>query len=159
MRVPRQVGSGFRRCSRAKCRLCPYTNLRQGQVLQSVTISNTGESLPINGKINCTKTSTLYLITCSEGHRTCPNNPQYCGQSGKSCEVRFVGHRDSVIQTCHDHTTLPVEEHFRGAGHSLSDLVFTPVEQVHGNVFVRLAREKLMINRFNLINNGLNKTL
>ena len=64
-----------------------------------------------------------------------------------------------MIQTCNDYTTLPVGEHFRGAGHSLSDLVFTPVEQVHGNVFVRLAREKLIINNYNLINNGLNKKL
>ena len=70
-----------------------------------------------------------------------------------------MGHRDSVIQACHDHTTLPVGEHFRGAGHSLSDLVFTPVEKLHGNVFVRLAREKLMINNYNLIDNGLNKKL
>ena len=128
LRLPRQVENGFRRCSRANCRLCPYTNLRQGQVQQSISISNTGDNLLIQGNINCT--NILYLITCSKGDRTCPHNPQYCGQSGKSCEARFVGHRDSVIQTCHDHTTLPVGDHFRGAGHSLSDLVFTPVEIV-----------------------------
>ena len=42
----------------------------------------------------------------------------------------------------------------------MSDFVFTPVEKIQSkNVFVRKVREKLMINRFNLINNGLNRRL
>ena len=37
-RLVRPVEDGFKRCGRGKCRLCPYTNLRLGQVLKSVTI-------------------------------------------------------------------------------------------------------------------------
>ena len=35
------------------------------------------------------------------------------------------------------HTTLPVGEHFRGAGHALSYFVFTPVEKIYSkNLFL-----------------------
>jgi hypothetical protein len=160
IRLARPVEDGFKRCGRGSCRLCPYTNLRLGQVLKFVTISSTGEDLEIKGSITCTTSNLLYIGTCSKGDRTCPDRPQYCGETGQSAEERFCGHRNSVVQACHENTNLPVGEHFRGAGHSISDFVFTPVEKIQSkNVFVRKVREKLMINRFNLINNGLNRRL
>ena len=85
--------------------------------------------------------------------------PQYCGETGKSAEKRFVGHRNSIIQASQADTTLPVGEHFRSAGHSVKDLVFTPVQKNYGSMFVRRARERKLINKFNLIENGLNKKL
>ena len=72
---------------------------------------------------------------------------------------RFVGHKNSVVQACQAGTTLPVGEHFRSAGHSVADFSFTPIEKIYGGVFVRKAREKRLINKFNLINCGLNKRL
>ena len=90
----------------------------------------------------------------------CPDHPQYCGETGKSVEERFCGHRNTITQHCHSNTTLPVGEHFRLPGHSVADLVFTPVERIYSNnVFVRKVREKLLINRLDLIENGLNKKL
>ena len=51
-------------------------------------------------------------------------------------------------------------EHFQGVGHSVSDMRFTPVEKVFSNnIFVRKARERLMINKFDLIRKGMNKKL
>ena len=159
-RMGRPIENGFRRCSRAKCRLCPYTNLRHGQVLKSVTISNTGEELPIKGSITCTTSNIIYVGTCAKGDKTCPTRPQYCGETGKSAEERFCGHRNSIIQACQDNTTLPVGEHFRGVRHCLPDFVFTPVEKITSrNVFVRKAREKMIINKYDLIDRGLNKRL
>ena len=74
--------------------------------------------------------------------------------------MRFVGHKNSIVQACHENTKLPVGEHFREPGHSVSDFVYTPVEKILSNdVFVRKAREKLLINRLDLIENGLNKKL
>ena len=53
-----------------------------------------------------------------------------------------------------------VGEHFRDVGQTISEFVFTPVKKIQSkNIFVRKVREKLMINRFNLINNGLNRRL
>ena len=113
-RIGRPAEDGFKRCGRSKCRLCPYTNLRPGQVLKSVVISNTGEELMIKGSMTCTSSNMLYLGTCSKGDRTCPDRPQYCGETGQSAEDRFCGHRNTVIQDCYENTTLPVGEHFRG---------------------------------------------
>ena len=150
---------GFQRCKRAKCRLCPFTNLRPGEKVKSVKISSTGEELPITSHLTCQSSNIVYIGTCVKGDRTCPNNPQYCGESGKTAEERFVGHRNSIVQACQATTTLPVGEHFRSAGHSVADFAFTPIEKIFGGVFVRKAREKRLINKFNLIDYGLNKKL
>ena len=159
-RMGRQLEDGFKRCGRASCRLCPYTNIRQGSVLKSVKISSTGEDMAIKGNITCTTANIIYIGTCQKGDRTCSGNPQYCGETGKTAEERFVGHRNTIVQACHDQTNLPVGQHFREAGHSISDFVFTPVERIFSkNVFVRKAREKHMINQLNLISDGLNRKL
>ena len=129
-RFGRPLESGLRRCSRARCRLCPYTNLRHGQVLKAVTISNTGEELTIRGSITCKTSNSIYVGTCAKGDKACPTKPQYCGESGKSAVERFCGHRNSNIQACQVNTNLPVGEHFRGVGHSLPEFVFTPVEKI-----------------------------
>ena len=60
----------------------------------------------------------------------------------------------------HINTTLPVGEHFRLPGHSVSDMVFMPVERIFSsNVFVRKARERNLINQLDLISNGMNRKL
>ena len=42
----------------------------------------------------------------------------------------------------------------------MSDLVFTPVEKIYSdNVFVIKVRERLLINKLNLISDGLNRRL
>ena len=160
VRMGRQHEDGFRRCGRPKCRLCPYTGVRLGTVIKTVRISSTGDDLPIKGNITCTTSNLLYIGTCGKGDRVCPNNPQYCGETGKTAEERFVGHRNSIVQSCHDHTNLPIGQHFRGAGHCVADFIFTPVEKIFSkNVFVRKARERHMINQLNLMSDGFNKKL
>ena len=55
---------------------------------------------------------------------------------------------------------IAVGEHFQSPGHTVSDLVFTPVEQIFtSNIFVRKVREKKLINRCDLLRRGLNKNL
>ena len=128
------------------------------KVVKEVEISNSGEKLPIKGNVTCTTLHILYLMTCTKGDRVCPDRLQYCGETGKSGEARFCGHRNTVTQPCHDNTTLPVGDHFRQPGHSVANLVFTPVEKIFSdNVFVRKVRERNLINRLDLINSGLNK--
>ena len=91
---------------------------------------------------------------------TCPSRPQYAGETGCTAEERFVGHRNTIVQACHQGTSLPVGHHFQQPGHSVSDLVFTPVERIYSNnIFVRKAREKNLINTLDLIEHGLNKQL
>ena len=141
--------------------LCPFTGLRPGQVKREVKVSSTGEDLPIRGKLTCQSSNLLYLVTCGKGPPTCPDhNRQYAGETGQTAEDRFAQHRNTVVQFCHQGTEVPVGEHFQGAGHTVSDMTFTPVEKIFSrNSFVRKARERQLINNFDLIRKGMNKKL
>ena len=86
---------GFKRCGRAACRLCLFTGLRQGEVLKNVKISSTGEELSIQGKLTCLTSNILYIGSCLNNDSVCPDHPQYCGETGKTAEERFVGHRNT----------------------------------------------------------------
>ena len=102
----------------------------------------------------------LYVGTCVKNDQVCSDQPQYCGETGKTAEERFVGHHNTIVQLCHQGSPLPVGEHFQGPGHSISDFRSNPVEKIHSkNIFVRKARERHMINKFNFIEHGLNRKL
>ena len=99
-------------------------------------------------------------MTCQKGPPTCSSDRQYAGETGHTAEERFSQHRNTVVQLCHQGTEKPVGEHFQGVAHSVSDMTFTPVEKIFSdNIFVRKAREKQMINKFDLIRKGMNKRL
>ena len=127
----REQEDGFTRCKK-NCRLCPYTGLRPGEVKKSITISSTGVVVP------CQSKNIIYIGECARGFGgggSCPERyhhggVQYCGETGKTAEARFAGHKSSIIQPCHAGTKLPVGEHFQSAGHSVADLIFSPVEKI-----------------------------
>jgi hypothetical protein len=78
--------------------------------------------------------------------------------------LRRQGKRDSLVTETLSLTTergaaLPVGEHFRSTGHSVADLVFRPVENIYGGDFLRKSRERMYINRYQLIDNGINRKL
>lgn len=155
----RRHEDGFKRCMLPSCRLCPYTGLNPGEVAKSVTISHTGEEVPIKGELTCQSSNLIYMLWCDKEDRTCPTRDQYCGETSKTGEDRFIGHRNSIINNSDRGLLLPVGEHFRRDGHSVADLVFRPVEKIFGGDFVRKSREKMYINRYQLIDNGLNRRL
>ena len=113
---------------------------------KSITISSTGNELPIRGKMTCQSSNLLYIGEClrgSGGGGTCPDRLQYggyqyCGETGKTAEARFVGHKNSIVQQCNEGTSLPV---------------------FSNNIFVRKATERMWINNHDLIRSGLNKKL
>ena len=57
------------------------------------------------------------------------------------------------------HIILSVGEHFQQERHSVADLVFYPVEKIYGGDFERKTREKLDINKYQLMEHGLNRNL
>ena len=102
----------------------------------------------------------LNLVTHEQGSSTCIDCRHYAGGTGKTAEERCSQHRNTVVQHCHQGTDKPVGKHFQGAGHSISDMSFTLVEKVFSNnIFVRKAREKQLINKFDLIRKGMKKKL
>ena len=52
--------------------------------------------------IKCTTPNIQYIGTCKKGDRHCPNQPQYCGETRKTAEKRFMG------QGCHQNISLQV---------------------------------------------------
>ena len=154
--VTRGGEEGFRRCDRG-CNMCPYA--RAG-VVKTVTISSTGESYPIRGQLTCNTENCLYIATCVKGDRTCPDRPQYLGETGQRAKDRCASHLATIRQNCHQNTMAPVGQHFRGRGHSAENFEFTPFEKIYSkNIFVRKIRERYFINKFNMIDAGLNKKL
>ena len=99
------------------------------------------------------------MVCSGKNDRTCCSRDQYCGETKNTAENRFTGHRDSGINNSEKGASLPVGEHFRGVGHIVSDLVFCPIEKIFGGHFVRKSRERMYINRYQLIENGLNRKL
>ena len=150
----RQQEDGFKRCTRPGCRLCPFTGLQPGEVQRTISIHSTGEELQIRGRLDCQSRNIIYVVTCKKDKK------QYVGETGNSAEERFVGHKNTVVQACHQGTEIAVGQHFQLVGHSVADVVFTPVEQIFSrNIFVRKVREKKMINQYDLVRKGLNKNL
>ena len=83
------------------------------------------------GELICQSTNLLYMLWCGKEDRTCPTRDQYCGETKRSGEERFIGHRNSIINNSERGAALPVGEHFRRDGHSVSDLVFCPFEKIY----------------------------
>ena len=110
---------GFSRCAKG-CKMCPFTGKEtlNGNVLKSVIITSTGEELPIKGKLTCHSQNVLYVATCTKSDRTCPNRPQYLGETQRRALDRFLDHFGTITQQCHVNTRTPVGQHFRSAGHS-----------------------------------------
>ena len=109
--------------------------------------------------MTCQSTNLLYMLWCGKEERTCPTRDQYCGETKKSGEDRFIGHRNSIINNSDRGAALSVGEHFRREGHSVSDLVFCPFEKIYSGDFVSKSREKMYINKYQLIDHGLNRKL
>ena len=94
------------------------------------------------------------MVTCKK------DKQQYVGETGNSAKDRFVGHKNTVVQACHQGTEIAVGQHFQLPGHSVSDMLFTPVDHIFvRNIYVRKVRAKKIINQFDLVRKGLNRNL
>ena len=153
-RTVRSKKPGQRRCNKPSCRMCPFTGLQPGQVRESVTISHSGEKIEIKSSIDCQTSNVIYELHCTK------DSLAYIGETSKTVETRFVGHLNTIMQDCHANTNTPVGQHFRSVGHSQTDIQVTPIEKIKSrNHFVRKAREAYLIDKHQLLTNGLNKKL
>ena len=146
---------GFKPCGEPRCPVCDQLREKK-KIVTSITCSATGEEIDIKDRLTCSSTNVIYCITCRRGGRTCPNNPQYIGETKKSLRERFRGHRGTIIQSSQENTSAPVGAHFRGSGHSICDLEIVPIEKVRQENLTRKVRESLFIRRFDTVNCGLN---
>ena len=146
-----------------RCTMCPHTTTRPGELKKEAKISRTGESFKIKNSLSCKSKNILYL----EGHnaekqsRACPDKPQYLGETMQSAQQRCREHKGTITFPCHEETKAPVGRHYRDTpGHTVADFTFLPIEKIRSSdPFVRKSRERMYINRFQMIQKGLNINL
>ena len=97
---------------------------------------STGAHHKIQGRITCTTSNIIYLISC----RIC--GIQYIGETKNSLKKQFCVH----ISTVKTHKLdTPVGQHFNLPNHSISDMILQGIEAL-GN-----CREKMWIRRVHTI--------
>ena len=92
-RIATPAGGQEARCSKGQGRngssACPFMTERPNQVIRSVKISNTGQQVPVEGRINCkTRGGYLYLLRS----RKVPQQ-QYLLSSSREPRKRLEEHR------------------------------------------------------------------
>ena len=113
---------------------------------------NTGEVVPVEGKLNCSSKNFIYLLWSVKDP-----SKQYCGSSGREVRRRCGEHRRDIEN---DLVTKAVPNHFHTIGSGVKDLVFVPFKKIFSSdPAVRLHFEREAINKFNLLDEGVNRKL
>lgn len=82
------------------------------------------------------------MIECKKCHK------QYIGETKRRLNERFGEHRRSIANPELLKTPTPVSEHFNLPGHSLNDVLLTPIELIKSKRdSVRKAREAHLIDK------------
>ena len=98
--------------------------------------------------MSCTDEWCLYLLSCTKAN--C--RKQYIGETGRAVYKRFKEDLDSSEDP---DTKCPVGVHFHLPGHSKKDMELIPLEIVRGCSANRKIRERNLINKYQMIRNGL----
>ena len=122
--------------------------------LRLETFDQAEVKIEIKSPMDCQTKNVIYELHCTK------DSLSYIGETSKTAETRFVGHLNTILQDCHSNTKTPVGQHFRSPGHSHTDIQVTPIEKIKSrNHFVRKAREAFLIDKYQLLTNGLNRKL
>ena len=141
---------GWKKCSRP-CPACPFT-LPSCKTVKS-QVSDYEHT--IKTPVNCQSQNVVYYWECTKDN--CSEFPrcEYIGLSSRTLQKRLYEHHYYVRS---DKLTEPSGEHFNLPGHAYSDLKGLVLEKVRSSdPFVLMAREALLIEKFDTFSKGLNK--
>ena len=159
-RSERNERVGFTRCSkgggRRECRMCPYTwegrrvgaMVRGNETVKEVDMGTLGPPIKIEHKLNCRSDNVIYVAKDLRDEKV------YAGETKREVRARLSEHV-RAIENASDDTA--VGEHFTRMGHSANDLVLVPVIKVTGGDQIRKSLERTIINRYRLVEKGMNK--
>ena len=147
--------NGVTRCSKGTgkngCKACPLLTKHPREIIKEIKVNSSGETIKVEGKINCKTKNILYILQSQK------NPKQYGGQTGKEAGQRALGHGRDIENQKEDKA---VAKHFKDTKSTRNDLIFTPVKKLKSdNPWVRLHFEREMLNRHNLIDEGININL
>ena len=141
---PRRVQFGYKKCNTPSCLTCPYSIT--GKLVKA---SATDFKTEVNAPVNCDTKNIIYLISCQHCSQ------QYVGETFRTANDRFGNHRGYVNRK---EIKKATGHHFNLPGHSISDMKFQIIEQIHNkDPFFRKEREKMYIKKFNSKHRGLNR--
>ena len=143
-RYPKRNLKGMKKCEN-NCTACPF--ILEGK---SVKI-NTKTDWKISTAATCSSFNVVYMIECQK--EKC--KMRYIGETKRTLKLRLADHRGYVTK---NDTTQATGAHFCLPGHSLSDMKITVLEKVkkHNDQY-RKKREEYLIQKFNTMNQGLNR--
>ena len=147
--------NGVSRCNkgngRKQCTACPYLTKYPNQLVKSIKIESSGETIKIEDPINCKTKSFIYALQ-SDKHPK-----QYGGQSGKTVAQRSL-QRAGDIENERLDKSIPA--HFKETGSTKTNLVMTPVKVIRSrNPWIRLHYEREFINKHHFMEGGINRML
>ena len=139
--------------NRQGCVCCPFITSRPNEVIKFVTIHNTGQRIPVEGRINCkTQGGFLYLLWSSKAPAL-----QYLGSSMQEPRRRLGAHKSDIEN---GRMNRAVAKHFHDTNSTVKDLVFVPFKQIRaGSKLILKHFENRAINEYNMIEAGVNKIL
>ena len=137
---PKRVINGWKRC--LDCLTCKYSrNMKQFKC------TATGQIHTIEQAINCEDSNVIYVIECL----LCKQ--QYVGRTSNVFRIRMNAHRSSIGKS---QTT--VARHFEKPGHKLHHFFCFAIEIVSGDIFTLAARERMYIDKLDVVSRGINAT-
>ena len=149
--------NGVTRCNkglnRRGCVCCPFITSRPEEVIKFVEIHNSGEKIPVEGRINCkTGGGFLYLLWSEKDP-----GKQYLGSSGQEPRRRLGSHKSDIEN---QRLNKAVAKHFFETKSTVKDLRFVPFKKLKSKDKLILKHfENKAINDYNLIEKGINRIL
>ena len=142
---------GWRKCGKGSTTCCPYALPPTTQVMGLVT----NYKHKITDAVNCETENCVYYWRCTKSN--CKEYPkcEYVGLTRRAFKTRTGEHKQNVRSK---NLETPSGFHFNQPGHDVSHFAGLVLEKVKSNdPFVLRAREFLLIQKFDVYRNGLNK--
>ena len=150
----RENARGVTRCNkgsgRNQCGGCAYITRSPREVIKEVKMNSTGEVLQIADKMNCKTRGVIYVLQSDKDPK------QYAGQTGGTVETRSKQHAYDIEAGL----DKAVPRHFEATNSGKENLRVIPVIKVKSNdPWTRLYLERKFINKYDLVQQGINESL
>ena len=145
---------GVTRCSkgtgRKQCPSCAYITRSPREVIKQVKMNATGEMVKIEDKMNCQTKGVIYVLESDKDPK------QYGGQTKGTVGTRSTQHAYDIEAGL----DKAVPRHFEATNSGKENLRVTPVIKVKSNdPWTRLFLERRFINKYDLVQSGINECL
>ena len=113
-------------------------------------MNSSGEVVKIEDEMNCKTRGCIYVLQSDKDPR------QHGGQTGATIKTRAKQHAYDIDSNL----DKAVPRHFEATGSGKENLRVIPVMKVRSNnPWVRLHLERMFINKYNLVDQGINESL